>query len=88
MQEKCFTDNKHVSHRNHWNRNGLRFNYYERKNYKKIWQFNIVSMYTLAKDVIRVRNKNKGKWERNKKINSRNNVEESSFEHNDLSSNN
>ena len=38
-------------------------------------------MYTLSKDSIRVRNKNKGKRKRNKKVNSRNSVEESSFEH-------
>ena len=45
-------------------------------------------MYTLSKDSIRVRNKNKGKRKRNKKVNTRNSVEESSHEHIGLSSNN
>ena len=45
-------------------------------------------MYTISKDSIRVRNKNKGKRKRNKKINSRNSVEESSYERVDLNSNN
>ena len=45
-------------------------------------------MYTLSKDSVRVRNKNKDKRKRNKKVNSRNSVEESSYEHIGLSSNN
>ena len=45
-------------------------------------------MFTLSKDSIRVRNKNKGKRKRNKKVNSKNNVEDSSYEHIGLSSNN
>ena len=45
-------------------------------------------MYTLSKDSIRVRNKYKGKRKRNKKVNSRNSVEESSSEHIGLSTDN
>ena len=45
-------------------------------------------MNTLSKESIRVRNKNKGKRKKNKKVDSRNSVEESSYEHIDLSSNN
>ena len=52
------------------------------------WQFDRVGKYTLSKDSIRVRSKNKGKGKRNKKINTRNIVEESSYEHIGLSINN
>ena len=45
-------------------------------------------MYTLSKESIRVRNKNKGKRKKNKKIDSRNSVEKSSYDHIGLSSNN
>ena len=45
-------------------------------------------MNTLSKESIRVRNKNKGKRKKNKKVNSRNSVEESSYEHIGLSGNN
>ena len=45
-------------------------------------------MYTLSKDSIRVRNKNKCKRKKNKKVNSRYSVEESSYEHIGLCSNN
>ena len=45
-------------------------------------------MNTLSKESIRVRNKNKGKRKKNKKVDSRNSVEESSYEHIGLSSNN
>ena len=45
-------------------------------------------MNTLSKESIRVRNKNKGKRKKSKKVNSRNSVEESSFEHIGLSINN
>ena len=45
-------------------------------------------MFTLSKDSIRVRNKNKGKRKRNNKVNSKSSVEESSYEHFDLGSNN
>ena len=45
-------------------------------------------MYTLFKDSIKVRNKNKGKRKKNKKVDSKNSVEESSYEHTGLSSNN
>ena len=45
-------------------------------------------MNTLSKESIRVRNKSKGKRKKNKKVDSRNSVEESSYEHIDLSSNN
>ena len=48
----------------------------------------MVGMYTLSKDSIRVRNKNKGKRKKNKKIDSRNSVEKSSYDHIGLSSNN
>ena len=41
----------------------------------------MVGMYTLSKDSIRIRNKNKGNRKRNKKVNFRNSVEESSYEH-------
>ena len=44
-------------------------------------------MNTLSKESIRVRNKNKGKRKKNKKVDSRNSVEESSYEHIGLSSN-
>ena len=52
------------------------------------WQFDRVGKYTLSKDSIRVRSKNKVKRKRNKKINSRNSVEESSYEHIGLNINN
>ena len=52
------------------------------------WQFDMVGMYTLSKDSVRVRNKNKGKRKKNKKVDSRNRVEKSSYEHIGLSSNN
>ena len=45
-------------------------------------------MNTLSKESIRVRSKNKGKRKKNKKVDSRNSVEESSYEHIGLSSNN
>ena len=45
-------------------------------------------MYTLFKDSIRLRNKNNGKRKRNKNVNSRNSVEESSNEHIDQNSKN
>ena len=45
-------------------------------------------MNTLSKESIRVRNKNKGKRKKNKKVYSRNSVEKSSYEHIGLSSNN
>ena len=48
----------------------------------------MVGMYTLSKDSIRIRNKNKGNRKRNKKVNFRNSVEESSYEHVGRSSNN
>ena len=49
--------------------------------------FDVVGMYTLSKDSIRLRKYNKGKRKRNKKVNSRNSVEESSYEHIGLSIN-
>ena len=45
-------------------------------------------METLSKDSIRVRNNNKGKRKKNKKVDSRNIVEESSYKHIGLSRNN
>ena len=42
----------------------------------------MVGMYTLSKDSMGVRNKNNGKRKRNKKVNSRNRVEKSSYERN------
>ena len=45
-------------------------------------------MDTLSKGSVRVRNKNKGERQKNKKVDSRNSVEESSYEHIGLSSNN
>ena len=45
-------------------------------------------MNTLSKESIRVRNKNKGKIRKNKEVDSRNSVEESSYQHIGLSSNN
>ena len=45
-------------------------------------------MNTLSKESIRVGSKNKGKRKKNKKVDSRNSVEESSYEHIGLSSNN
>ena len=50
-------------------------------------QTDMVSVNTLSKESIRVRNKNKGKRKKNKKVDSRNSVEESSYDHIDLSSN-
>ena len=47
----------------------------------------MAGIYTLSKESIRVKNKNKGKRKKNKKVDSRNIVEESSYEHIDLSSN-
>ena len=48
----------------------------------------MVGMNTLYKESIRVRNKNNGKRKKKKKVNSRNSVEESSYEHIGRSSNN
>ena len=48
----------------------------------------MVGMNTLSKESIRVRNKNKGKRKKNNKVDSRNSVEESSYEYIGLSSNN
>ena len=48
----------------------------------------MVGMNTLSKESIRVRNKNKGKRKKNKKVDSRNSVEESFHEHSSLSRNN
>ena len=45
-------------------------------------------MNTLSKESIRVRNKSKGKRNKNKKVHSRKSVKESSYEHIGLSSNN
>ena len=45
-------------------------------------------MNTLSKESIRVRNKNKGKRKKNKKVCSTNNIDESSYEYTGLSSNN
>ena len=45
-------------------------------------------MYTLSKDSIRVRNKTEGKRKRNKKVNSSDSIEESSYDHIDLNSSN
>ena len=47
----------------------------------------MVGANTLSKELIRVRNKNKGKQKKNNKVDSRNSVEESSYEHIGLSSN-
>ena len=44
-------------------------------------------MNTFSKESIRVRNKNKSKTKKNKKVDSRNSVEESSYEHTGLSIN-
>ena len=52
------------------------------------WQFDMVGLYTLSEDSIRIRNKNKDKRKRNKKVNFRNSVEESSYEHIGLNSDN
>ena len=52
------------------------------------WQFEMTGMYTLYKDSIRVRNKNKGKRKKNKKVNSINRLSSQHvFEHIDLNSN-
>ena len=48
----------------------------------------MLGINTLSKESIRVWNKNKGKTKKNKKVDSRNSVEESSYEHIGLSSNN
>ena len=45
-------------------------------------------MNTLSKRSVRVRKKNKGERQKNKKVDSRNSVEESCYEHIGLSSNN
>ena len=44
------------------------------------WQFDMVGINTFSKESIRVRNKNKGKWKKNKKVDSRNSADESSYE--------
>ena len=48
----------------------------------------MVGVYTCSKESIRVRNKNKGKKKKNKTAGSRNSVEEFSYEHISLNSNN
>ena len=48
----------------------------------------MVGINTLSKESIRVRNENKDKRKKNKKVESRNSVEESFYEHIGLSSNN
>ena len=93
----CFIDNTHISPRLHCNRSGLHLNYYGTKKLqenflyelaKLDWQFDMVRMHTLSKESIRIKNKNKGKRKKNKKVDSRNSIEESSYEHIGLSSNN
>ena len=48
----------------------------------------MVGTYSLSEDSIRVRNRNEGKRKRNKKVNSRNRVQGSSYENIGLNSNN
>ena len=81
----CLIDNKYISSRFHCNKS-LYLNYYERKKLqenllyelaKLDWQSDMVGMYISS---IRVRNNNKDKRKRNKKVNSRNSVEKSFFE--------
>ena len=43
-------------------------------------QFDMVGINTFSKESIRVRNKNKGKWKKNNKVDSRNSADESSYE--------
>ena len=43
------------------------------------WQFDMVGMNTLFKESIRITNKDKGKWKKNKNVDSRNSVQESFF---------
>ena len=97
MRSTCFIDNKHISARFHCNRSRLHFNHYGTKKLqenflcelaKLDWQFDLVGMNTLSKGSIRVRNKNKGERQKNKKVDSRNSVEESSYEHIGLTGNN
>ena len=97
MRNICFTDNKHISPKFHCNRSGLHLNYCGTKKLqenflyelaKLDWKFGMVGINTLSKESIRVWNKNKGKKKKNKKVNSRNSVEENSYEHIGLSSNN
>ena len=72
-------------------------NYYGTKKLKNFFlyelakldcQFDMLGMETLSKDSIRVRNNNKGKRKKNKKVDSRNIVEESFYKHIGLSRNN
>ena len=97
VRSKCFIDNKYISARFHCNRSCLHFNHYETKKLqekflwelaKLDWQFDLVGMNTLSKRSIRVRKKNKGERQKNKKVDSRNSIEESYYEHIGLSSNN
>ena len=90
MWEICFIDNKHLSPIFHSNMSSLHVNYYKMKKLqehflyklpKLDWQFDMVGINTLSKESIRVRNKNKGKWKKNKKVDSRNSADESSYEH-------
>ena len=82
-----YIDNEPISPRFHYIRSILNLNYYGTKKLKENllyklpkldWQFHMVGMYTLSKNSVRVRNKNQGKRNRNKKVNSRNSIEESS----------
>ena len=79
----CFINNKHISPRFHCNRSGLHLYYCGAKKLqenllyelaKSDRQFDMVGMYTLSKDWVRVRNKNKGNRKKNKKVTSRNSV--------------
>ena len=94
MWEICFIDNKHLSPIFHCNRSGLHVYYYKMKKLqenflyelpKLDWQFDMVGINTLSKESIRVRNKNKGEWKKNKKVDSRNSADESSYERIDRS---
>ena len=96
MRNICFID-KHISPTFYCNRSGLNLNYYGAKKLqenflyelaKVDWQLDMLGINTLSKESIRVRNKNKGQREKNAKVDSRNSVEESSYEHIGLSSNN
>ena len=60
----CFIDNKQISPRFDCNKSGLHLNYHRTKKlqenvlYELAWQSDMVGMYTLSDESIRVRNKN------------------------------
>ena len=70
VRNRCFIENKLISSKFHGNRSGLHLNYYGTKKWQENfsyeiaklgWQFDMVGMYTLSQDSIRVRRRGRVK---------------------------